>query len=293
MEEELPERFPTVFAACKAYGIDPALQRIPVIAAAHYHMGGIAVDARGRTSVGGLWAGGEVSSTGAHGANRLASNSLLEAVVYAARLAEDINGAALGAPVVLPMEQIVAHNCVMPALSAKNLRTVMSSHVGVIREGEQLAEAVRAFANLERDTGNIALRNMATSTSPDDSGAITKLSARSVGDTVTRLEELVASKGMQLFAAIDQSAEAHQVGLTLRQTVLVLFGSPAAGTPVMEAAPLSALDLPLKILVWDDDGQTKVTYVAPQVLAARYGLAPELAQRLAGIDPLTDALVGS
>ena len=134
---------------------------------------------------------------------------------------------------------------------------------------------------------------MATSTSPDDSGAITKLSSRSVGDTVTRLEELIASKGMTLFAAIDQSAEARQVGLTLRETVLVLFGSPAAGTPVMDAAPLSALDLPLKVLVWDDDGQTKVTYVAPQVLAARYGLAPELAQRLAGIDPLTDALVGS
>src|SRR5580698_1492896 len=89
------EKFPTVHASCIAAGIDPAKQPIPVAPAAHYHMGGIAVDARGRTSLRGLWAGGEVSSTGAHGANRLASNSLIEAVVYAARIAEDINGSAL------------------------------------------------------------------------------------------------------------------------------------------------------------------------------------------------------
>ena len=87
-----PRNFPTVYASCIAAGIDPATQPIPVAPAAHYHMGGIAVDARGRTSIDGLWAGGEVSSTGAHGANRLASNSLLEAVVYAARIAEDIGG---------------------------------------------------------------------------------------------------------------------------------------------------------------------------------------------------------
>src|SRR5215472_12853955 len=83
------EKFPTVHASCLAAGIDPAKQPIPIAPAAHYHMGGIAVDAKGRTSLRGLWAGGEVSSTGAHGANRLASNSLLEAVVYAARIAED------------------------------------------------------------------------------------------------------------------------------------------------------------------------------------------------------------
>ena len=86
------EKFPTVHASCMPAGIDPATQPIPVAPAAHYHMGGIAVDAHGRTSLKGLWAGGEVSCTGAHGANRLASNSLLEAVVYAARIAEDIDG---------------------------------------------------------------------------------------------------------------------------------------------------------------------------------------------------------
>src|SRR5262249_7337674 len=96
------EKFPTVHASCVAAGIDPAKQPIPIAPAAHYHMGGIAVDERGRTSLGGLWAGGEVSSSGAHGANRLASNSLLEAVVYAARIAEDIAGSTIPAPASLP-----------------------------------------------------------------------------------------------------------------------------------------------------------------------------------------------
>jgi uncharacterized protein (DUF302 family) len=126
-----------------------------------------------------------------------------------------------------------------------------------------------------------------------ESGTVTKVSPRPVAATVDRLTELVASKGMKLFAVIDQRAEAEQAGLELRETVLVLFGSPVAGTPVMDAVPLAALDLPLKVLVWDDGGQAKVTYTAPETLAARYGLTPELAARLAGIGPLTDALVAS
>jgi uncharacterized protein (DUF302 family) len=120
---------------------------------------------------------------------------------------------------------------------------------------------------------------------------VTKLSPRSVADTVSRLTGLISAKGMKLFAVIDQRAEAEAAGLELRDTTLVIFGSPAGGTPVMQAAPLSALDLPLKVLVWDDAGQAKVCYVAPAALAARYDLSDELAARLAGIDPLTDALV--
>jgi L-aspartate oxidase len=156
------EKFPTVHASCIAAGIDPAKQPIPVAPAAHYHMGGIAVDAHGRTSLKGLWAGGEVSSTGAHGANRLASNSLLEAVVYAARIAEDIDGHIIAAPARLQGASVSRRNCAMPPPIEANLRAMMTSHVGVIRDGEHLAEAVRSFAAIERDTGNIALRNMAT-----------------------------------------------------------------------------------------------------------------------------------
>src|SRR4029077_9901696 len=84
------QRFPGVTEYCRSAGIDPARDLIPVAPAAHYHMGGIATDANGRTSLDGLWAAGEVASTGAHGATLRASNSLLEAVVYAARIAEDI-----------------------------------------------------------------------------------------------------------------------------------------------------------------------------------------------------------
>ena len=124
-----------------------------------------------------------------------------------------------------------------------------------------------------------------------ESGSVTKTSPLSVAGTVERLTKLVASKGMKLFAVIDQRAEAEQAGLELRETVLMMFGSPVAGTPVMDAAPLAALDLPLKALIWDDAGRTKVTYTAPEALAARYGLTPELSAKLAGIGPLTDALV--
>jgi uncharacterized protein (DUF302 family) len=119
----------------------------------------------------------------------------------------------------------------------------------------------------------------------------TKVSPRSVTETVSHLTGILAAKGLKVFAVIDQSAEASQVGLQLRETTLVLFGNPAAGTPVMVAAPLSALDLPLKVLIWDDAGQTKVTYYGPAALAARYDLNADLTAKLAAIDPLTDALI--
>jgi uncharacterized protein (DUF302 family) len=119
----------------------------------------------------------------------------------------------------------------------------------------------------------------------------TKVSPKSVSETVARLTGILATKGLKVFAVIDQSAEASQVGMQLRETTLVLFGNPAAGTPVMVAVPLAALDLPLKVLIWDDAGQTKVTYYGPAALAARYDLNAALTARLAAIDPLTDALV--
>ena len=120
---------------------------------------------------------------------------------------------------------------------------------------------------------------------------VTKLSALSVADTVSRLTAIVAEKGVKLFAVIDHSGEAEAAGLQLRDTKLVIFGNPQAGTPVMQSAALAALDLPLKVLIWADGDQTKVSYTAPDALAARYGLSDELAQRIAVIDVLTDALV--
>lgn len=157
------EKFPTVHASCVAAGIDPATQAIPIAPAAHYHMGGIAVDARGRSSIDGLWAGGEVSCTGAHGANRLASNSLLEAVVYAARIADDIAGSTIPSPARLPDVLVTPRGVASDAAEVKRLRAMMSAHVGVNRDGDGLGDAVRNFATLEREATSIALRNIATS----------------------------------------------------------------------------------------------------------------------------------
>jgi uncharacterized protein (DUF302 family) len=120
--------------------------------------------------------------------------------------------------------------------------------------------------------------------------SVTKLSSRSVPETVTRITETLAAKGVKLFAVIDHSGEAAAAGLELRDTKVVIFGSPLAGTPVMQAAPLAALDLPLKILVWADGDQTKVTYAPPSELAARYDLTDELAGRLAAVNAITDAV---
>jgi uncharacterized protein (DUF302 family) len=124
-----------------------------------------------------------------------------------------------------------------------------------------------------------------------ESQVTTKVSARSVAATVSRLTGILSAKGMKVFAVIDQSEQARDAGMQLRDTTLVIFGNPAAGTPVMAAAPLAALDLPLKILIWADGNRTNVTYYSPAAIAARFALSPELAAKLAGIDPLTDALV--
>jgi len=160
-----PERFPTVNAYCLAAGIDPRTDLIPVAPAAHYHMGGILVDANGRASLDGLWAAGEVSSTGAHGANRLASNSLLEAVVFASRIAEDIQGL-LPSPRVAPWslrpaEQQAQESPAPDDSAITLLRHAMNTHVGVVRDSEGLAQALGILAGLEERARTRRLRNMA------------------------------------------------------------------------------------------------------------------------------------
>ena len=122
-------------------------------------------------------------------------------------------------------------------------------------------------------------------------GIVVKTSPFSVDDTVAHLSELITAKGMKLFALIDHSGEAKAHGLELRNTKVVIFGSPVGGTPVMEAVPLVALDLPLKVLIYDRGGETQVCYVPPEELARRYGLSEELAGHFAGINAITDVLV--
>src|SRR6185312_10026915 len=163
--EHFSERFPTVFKACKQARIDPATQPIPVAPAAHYHMGGVLTDANGRTSLDGLWAAGEAASTGAHGANRLASNSLLEAVVFAARIAADIASVipeTRGLPKNLAPSMTPASALEMNA-GEKRLRELMSSQVGVIRSGSGLADALAEISELETRADSKDLQDMATS----------------------------------------------------------------------------------------------------------------------------------
>jgi L-aspartate oxidase len=161
--ETLDDRFPTVAAYCKEGGVDPRLSPIPVAPAAHYHMGGIKVDQNGRTSLPGLWACGECASTGAHGANRLASNSLLEALVFGARIAEHIDFTVPIRSASSPQPPKLAPNTtiqqVMPAM--QKLRDCMARHVGVVRTREGLEEAFNQLLRLERiASGTPDLSNM-------------------------------------------------------------------------------------------------------------------------------------
>jgi L-aspartate oxidase len=142
------QAFPQVSAACLAAGVDPATTPIPIRPAAHYHMGGLAVDARGRTSVEGLWACGETACTGLHGANRLASNSLLEAAVCGVAVAEDLAGIA-GWPtrVEARLEPLA------PRPEAGRIRQVLEASAGVLRDDEGLRLAVSALTPLARGAG--------------------------------------------------------------------------------------------------------------------------------------------
>lgn len=141
---QFADRFPGVAAACRAAGIDPAIDPIPVRAAAHYHMGGIAVDTVGRSSLAGLWAVGEAASTGLHGANRLASNSLLEACVAGRMVAESIAGTVLRSRRLYPTGVPP-----LPVSSrADSVRAIMARRVGVLRDRDGLAAAVAALASL-------------------------------------------------------------------------------------------------------------------------------------------------
>ena len=158
--QAFPERFPNVFARCMAAGVDPRSAPIPIAPAAHYHMGGVWTDARGRSSVPGLWAAGEVASTGVHGANRLASNSLLEAVVFAARIAQDV--AALHPATPAAFDPPPPDPPAPQATLIEELRATMSRDVGVIRDATGLARAIRTILRLRREAADEATRAMLT-----------------------------------------------------------------------------------------------------------------------------------
>lgn len=174
--DHFASRFPTVYATCVSAGIDPAHDPIPVAPAAHYHMGGIAADARARTSLEGLWAVGECAGTGLHGANRLASNSLLEALVFGARAAEDIRNAVTpgkGSGEPPAPERFAAPP---PPLA---LRDTMTKLVGLERDAEGLSKAIDSITQIERaGGGEPALLNMTATAKLVATAALTRQESR-------------------------------------------------------------------------------------------------------------------
>jgi uncharacterized protein (DUF302 family) len=124
-----------------------------------------------------------------------------------------------------------------------------------------------------------------------DEAMVTKLSPWSMADTVARLSAVIAARGMEVLAIIDHSGQAREAGLDLRDTKLVIFGSPSAATPVIKAAPLAALDLPLRVVVWEDGYRTLVSYPAPAAVARRHGLDGDLADALRGVETVIAAVI--
>jgi uncharacterized protein (DUF302 family)/uncharacterized membrane protein YidH (DUF202 family) len=142
--------------------------------------------------------------------------------------------------------------------------------------------SVRGAANFQSEG-----REEKTMAATTRMGIIDKLSNHSVEQTVEKLKNILQAKGVTLFALVDHSGEAEKVGMKMRPTKLLIFGSPKAGTPLMQAAPSIAIDLPLKILVWEDDqGKAWISYNSSDYLRDRHGLPQDLLQNIAVVETL-------
>jgi uncharacterized protein (DUF302 family) len=124
-------------------------------------------------------------------------------------------------------------------------------------------------------------------------GVVSRPSSFSVVETLDRLEKALQAKGVQVFARVDHSGEAHRAGLHMNPAQLLIFGNPKGGTPVMVAAPTAAIDLPLKALAWQDDaGRVWLSWNDPEYIRGRFGVTEELMRPLAGVVPLLESVLG-
>ena len=197
-----PEEFPAVFAACMAGGVDPRVQPIPIAPAVHYHMGGVVTDATGATSLPGLYAAGECASTGVHGANRLASNSLLEAAVFGTRAGQA--AAAIRDPGTAPLAIEAAPE--LPDEALVELRQTMTREVGVVRRAQGLARALTVIDRLAERHGR----------------ALPLVAARLVATAALERRE---SRGAHFRADFPQAA------LAPRRTFTILGDAPVTAIP--------------------------------------------------------------
>ncbi len=204
--------FPTAYEICVEAGVDPSMQPIPIAPAAHYHMGGVLTDARGRTTLAGLWACGEAACTGVHGANRLASNSLLEAVVFAARVAEDIAsgeqywralGDVSGAP---DMINIAVDDPAHASRLTKRLKETMAKEVGVERLETSLRAALWSLKEIEAGAASPALKNMVTAALLVTVGAFARKESRGAHFRLD-FSEKAASKPYHTCLTLDRARE--------------------------------------------------------------------------------------
>lgn len=154
--EFLEQRFPTIVARCRELGIDPATEPIPVAPAQHYASGGVRTDLRGRTNLEGLYACGEVSCTGVHGANRLASNSLLEGLVFAHRIAEDLTRRLAAGELPATPTTVEGGSALLDSRHRRELQRIMTKGVGPLRSAASTEEALEALAGLARLPGDEA-----------------------------------------------------------------------------------------------------------------------------------------
>ena len=208
----LKEAFPTAYEICAEAGIDPSRHPIPIAPAAHYHMGGVLTDARGRTTLTGLWACGEVACTGVHGANRLASNSLLEAAVFGARVAEDIasreqNWRALGEQSDVPdTVNLAVEDPAHATRLVKWLRETMASQVGVERSEASLRAALWSLQEIKAGAASPALKNMVTAALLITVGAFARKESRGAH---FRLDypERAASKPRHTYLTLDRARQ--------------------------------------------------------------------------------------
>jgi uncharacterized protein (DUF302 family)/uncharacterized membrane protein YidH (DUF202 family) len=208
---------------------------------------------------------------------------------------ENVNGQQFGASIWLGVTLVAIGVAVMIAAAARHVQLVRSLRDGKpdFKHSSRLGIAVAitlACIGLIMAIYLVIVSRSVMNTSPertlmqkqDNNGLVHQASNHSVDDTVSRLQKMIAGKGVTLFALVDHSGEAEKAGLKMPPTKLLIFGSPKAGTPLMIAAPSIAIDLPLKLLVWEDEaGKVWITYNSAEYLRDRHHLPVELVSNIA------------